>query len=33
LKLPVVTKLDRIRTLKWVVVAVLAVWLLYLFVS
>jgi len=28
-----VTKLDRIRTVKWAVVAVLAVWLLYLFVS
>ena len=27
------TKLDRIRTVKWAVVAVLAVWLLYLLVS
>jgi hypothetical protein len=25
--------LDRIRTVKWLVVALLALWLLYLFVS
>jgi hypothetical protein len=28
-----VTRLDRIRTAKWAVVAVLAVWLLYLLVG